>query len=70
MTVSEALRAAVGQKKDGGNLLRNCTHDRNGLHLTGGDVELRAATQGTDQQLRLHAIGIGDENIDGTRGGG
>ena len=46
---------------------RGCdgVEDRSNVDGAGGDVELGAAAQGAGEELRLHAVGIGDEDCDG-----
>ena len=46
-----------------------CQNGR-GVHRAGGDVKLRPAAKCSGKQLRLHAVGIGDENTHGIRSGG
>ena len=39
--------------------------DRSYIDWAGGDFELGTAAQGAGQELRLHAVGIGDQDGDG-----
>jgi hypothetical protein len=59
-----------GQKGDTGQAGRHGLKNRNGIHQAMADVKLRAAAQRAGQKLRLHAIGIGDEDTDTCRSGG
>jgi hypothetical protein len=41
--------------------------DRGDIDWAGGDAELGAPAQGAGQKLRLHAVGIRNEDADGRR---
>ena len=44
---------------------RDGVQDRGDVDGAGGDAELGAAAQGAGEKLRLHAVGISNEDCDG-----
>jgi hypothetical protein len=54
-----------GQQRHLGRLAGDRLQNGGRLHFAGSDGKLRMAAQRIDEQLRLHAVGIGDKNSDG-----
>lgn len=59
-----------GEKRDAGVVISHRLQDGGAFHVAGSDVKFRMTAQRADQQLRLHAIGIGDKHTDSLRSGG
>lgn len=67
----EDLGRRIQEKKGNpGDFLGYSAENGAGVQLASGNGKVRMATQGADQQLRLQAIGTGDEDRDGIGSGG
>ncbi len=55
---------------DAGRFCADRLKDGKSVHQAGGDLELGVAAQGAGQQLRLHAIRVGDEDTNCIGSGG
>lgn len=68
--IGDADGMIQGEDDDFGGRAGDGVEDRGYVDGAGGDAELGAAAQGAGEKLRLHAVGIGDEDCDCRESGG